>query len=112
MAETQAYRITSARDPFDGTTQVLVEGSYGAEDAKYVQVGGDPVELSESQVEQIKARFNVRKASEDAEVSSGEIDASSLPKGEGGAVSVERAGKGDTGSEAGGASSTPGAKAR
>jgi hypothetical protein len=90
---TQAYKVTSTKDPFDGTTQVLVEGeSVDAPDAKVAEVGGDPVELTEAQVGVLKERFNVRTVDEDTAQKAAEEasnDDSSEVRGEGGAVSVE-----------------------
>lgn len=90
----QYYKVTSAKDPFDGTSVILVEGeSIEDENAKFAYVGGDPVELNEAQVEILKERFNVRSSdapddeptntNEAADADDGDV------RGEGGAVSIE-----------------------
>lgn len=117
MSEEKFYRYTSNKDPFDGTTRVIADRDESGNEVVLVQ-GGDPVQLTDEQAENVRRRFNIRAVSDEEAAKAAEKDEESespAPRrrkgsagdtgqgsGSAGAVSVEGS-SGDTGSDAGAA---------
>lgn len=60
---TTAYVYTGNKDPNDGTSQIVVQGTV-SEPEKLLVVNGPPVELTEEEHAKASKRFNLRKASD------------------------------------------------
>jgi hypothetical protein len=70
----ELYKATSAKNPdHNYTTEVILEKDASGETTKSIRVGGEPVGLSEEELEVARKYLNVRKASED-EVKAAEGD--------------------------------------
>lgn len=55
-----AYRFTATKDPYDGTSAIIVEDD-GKGDRKVLELNGDPVELTEEQHKSLSENFKLVK---------------------------------------------------
>jgi len=85
-----AYKVISAKDPNDGTEQVLVGVDDNGE-PKLVQVGGDLAYLTEAEADSVKQGFEVEEVSDSEVNQTGDKPDQNdrVSASEGGAISVD-----------------------